>query len=182
MKRVYFHFVICLLIFTSCGSVISLKTYRFKQINYAIQEEALINVQYEYPEIRYSGEMEIWDATDFHKNKSTGIFTKTDSIWLTSSVKDYYRAYPFGHKTYLFSSKDKKYNFHIRISEEARGWGISIINCSKYTDDEEVIINEHSKQSDRDEAIKVFEEDILPKITESVNLIKKKYLRILEKS
>jgi len=172
MMKVYFSLIITLLILSSCGISV-IKEYKYRDANIHLQEEALINVQYEYPDIRCSAELEKFDIIDFQKRKSTGISTKTDSLWLASLVKDYYRDPQFGHRTYLFSSLNKKYYFHIKMMDGAKGWRIAIVNCSKNTDNKKVIINKYSNQSDFDEAIKVFEEDILPKITESVNLMKK---------
>lgn len=152
--------------------VITTKSYRVSY-NPSITERGLIEVQYKYPEIRIPENLQYtFKEQDISAKKE--ILSLEDSTYILKDSKDFSRHWN-GYKVFKFSDPSKKYIYIIRVlNPEKRRCEIGVVGISYKKDDKYIPQNQLSKE-ELSSAILIFEEDILPKITECVNLMREKY-------
>lgn len=166
-------FSACTCTFTFVG-LITIKDYKLKKSKQVV-EQALIDVQYKYPELRIDKESrEKFKTYDISARRGReGGLTKEDSVYLEKYSEDYYRN-TFGHKEFEFSSLDKKYLFFVQVLDSAKSCCKLVIESFSEKFDKSYVNSNNLNREKIKEGLQVFDREIWPKIKEGIEDVAKK--------
>lgn len=170
--KLYLSLILALL-YTGCRftfvGIIALKSYKVKY-NKEVLEKALIDVQYEYPEIRIPITLQnCFQERDVSSSSARiNSLTKEDSIYLSTPIKDYFRTWNES-KIFVFSASNDNYIYTVRILDaQKRNCLIGVTQLS-IKQNNKYLSSEMFSKNQIDSAMLVFESDILSKIKDILN-------------
>jgi hypothetical protein len=161
----------CTCTFTFVG-LVTIKDYNIKKSSHVV-EQALIDVQYKYPDLRIDKESrEKFKKYDISVERE-GALTKEDSVYLEKYSEDYYRN-TFGRKEFELSSLDEKYVFFIQVLTPRKSGCKLVIESFSEKFDKSYVNSENLNRVKIKEGLQVFDREIWPKIKECIEEVNRK--------